>query len=340
MERKQYVLTGFSAALFVTGCILFWPVAKTLLFAATLSVILVPPMAGLEGRFWSEEGGSGRHTLMALVFTLLALGALLLAAALVVYIFVRNLGVLENFGVQVAAKVEEVAQDLFKTPFDLQARATESLDQLVGYIQGTFVVAAGVLVDLIIFTSALFLLLRHGPAIRRSIGESLPRAWHDLFDRFARVIHSSLFSIYVVHVATAIITVFLAIPFFYLIGFGEHVLFWSFLCGAFQLIPVLGPSLIMVAIAIYGFAQGDATTGLLVLLVGYPLVAALPDFFFRPLMLRSRMKMEPAILILGFFAGIVSMGMIGFVLGPLLLKLLVEALRVSREAFSGSATGE
>jgi predicted PurR-regulated permease PerM len=87
----------------------------------------------------------------------------------------------------------------------------------------------------------------------------------------------------------------------------------------------------MVAIAIYAFAQGDTATGLLVFLVGYPMVGGLPDLFFRPLLMRSGMKIDAGILILGFFAGIVSMGMIGFVLGPLLLKLLVEAFRLSGE---------
>jgi predicted PurR-regulated permease PerM len=331
MDRKQNVLIGVSAVLFLGSCVLFWPVARTLLFAATLSVVLVPPMTRLEARLWGAEGRSGRHAFMSLAVTLATLAALLLAVALVVFIFVRNFEVLEDFGTQVAARVEETAQNLLGTPFDLQARATESLDQLLGYVRGTFVVAAGMLVDLVIFASALFLFLRHGNRLREALREALPGPRQHLFDRFAGVTHSSLYAIYVVHVATALITVVLAVPFFYLIGFGEHVLFWSFLCGSFQLVPVLGPSLIMVAIAIYGFSQGDSTTGLLVLFVGYPVVAALPDFFFRPFLLRTRMKIEAAVLILGFFAGIVSVGMIGFVLGPLMLKLLVEALRLTRE---------
>lgn len=138
-----------------------------------------------------------------------------------------------------------------------------------------------------------------------------------------------------VHVATAVVTVVLAVPFSWLIGFREHLLFWSFLCGSFQLVPVLGPSLIMVAIAIYGFAQGDTTTGLLVVFVGYPVVAGFPDLVVRPFLLRKGMHISPAILIRGFFAGIVSMAMIGFVLGPLLLKLLVEALQLTRKVLVG-----
>lgn len=334
MDQKQKVLVGLSSVLLLGSCILFWPVARTVLFAATLSVVLVPLMTRAEEQLWSEAATGRRQTLMAVAFTVLSLVAIILAVVAVVFVFVRNFDVLEDFGLQVAAKIEETGRDLFGAPVDLQGRAGESLDQVLGYVQGTFVAAAGVLVDLVIFTSILFLLLRHGRMIRDAAREALPSGQRGLFDRFTDVTHYSLYSIYLVHGATALITVVLAVPFFYLIGFGEHVLFWSFLCGSFQLIPVLGPSLIMAAIAIYGFAQGDTTTGLLVLFVGYPLVAALPDFFFRPLMLRSGMKMDAAILIVGFFAGIVSVGMIGFVLGPLILKLLLEALRLTRESLA------
>lgn len=334
MDRKQKVLIGLSAALVVVTGVLFQPVASTLLFAATLSVVLVPPMTRMEGRIWGDGATGRQRSLLAAAFTMAAVTVLLLAVALVVFIFVRNFGVLEDFGLEVASKVEEEARDLFGTTVDLRSRAGESLDQLFGYVRGTFAVAAGALVDLIIFASALFLFLHHGRGIRSAIRDVLPGASDGLYDRFADVTHDSLYAIYVVHAATAVVTVILAVPFFHLIGFGEHLLFWSFLAGSFQLVPVLGPSVIMGAIAIYGFALGDTTTGMLVIFVGYPVVAAFPDLVVRPLLLRRGMKIGAAILILGFFAGIVSMGMIGFVLGPLLLKLLVEALRVTREALA------
>jgi len=334
MEQREKTLVGLSIALFLASCILFSPVAKTVLFAATLSVILVPFMTGVENRLWPEAEAGRRRTLLALSLTALTLAALLVAVALVVFIFVRNSQVLQDFGLEVAGKLEDSARNLFGRQVDLRAQAGESLRQLLGYVQGTFVAAAGILVQIVIFSSALYLFLRHGRRILERFLEVLSSPYQDLFRRFATVIHSSLYAIYVVHVATAVITVILALPFFQLIGYGQHLLFWSLLCGSFQLIPVLGPSLIMAAIAIYAFAQGDTTTGVLVLSVGYPVVAAVPDLVFRPLLLKGKMKMGAGTLILGFFAGIVSMGMIGFVLGPLLLKLLVESGKLTWEAHS------
>ncbi len=340
MDRKRGVLLTLSAALLLASSVVFFPVAKTFLFAATLSVVLVPPMAKLETKLWGTAGGPKRRILLAMVFTLSTLLGLFLAVGLVVFIFIRNFQVLQEFGTRVAAWVESTATSLFGTTMDLQARAGESLDQFLGYAQDTFVATAGALVDIIIFTSVLYFFLHHGPRLRRAIREALPTSERALFDRFAGVTHSSLFAIYVVHMATALITVVLALPFFYLIGFEEHLFFWSLLCGGFQLIPVLGPSMIMIGIAIFSFAQGENLTAVLVLSIGYPFVGGFPDLVIRPLLLRGEMKLNAAILILGFFAGIVSMGIIGFVLGPLLLKLLVEALQVTQEALAESVPSQ
>ncbi len=336
-EQERRTLIALSAVFLVTACVLFFPVAKTFLFAATLSVVLVPLMNSIEDRLWPQGASRRRRILLATGITIFSLAALFLVAGMVVFVFIRNFEVLKTFGTGVAARLEETAQRFLGAPIDLKARAAQSLDQLLGYLQGTFVAAAGVVVQLTIFVSVLYLVLRHGRYLRDAIRGTISEPHYALFDRFARVTYSSLYGIYVVHATTALITIILAIPFFYLIGYGNQVLFWSLLCGTFQLIPVLGPSLIMAAIAIYAFAQGDTATGVLVLFVGYPVVAALPDLVFRPLLLRGKMKVDASLLILGFFAGVVSMGMIGFVLGPLILKLLLEAMKMTHEKLVGGA---
>jgi len=134
----------------------------------------------------------------------------------------------------------------------------------------------------------------------------------------------------VVHVWTALLTFVLALLFFRLVGF-EDILFWSLLCGVFQLIPILGPSLIMFAIAAYAFAIGDTAQGVLCLAVGYPVVAFAPDVVFRSIMMGRRAKFSALLLLLGFIGGLVSLGAIGFILGPFVLVLLAEAAKFASE---------
>jgi predicted PurR-regulated permease PerM len=42
-------------------------------------------------------------------------------------------------------------------------------------------------------------------------------------------------------------------------------------------------------------------------------------------------KIHPLVMLVGFFGGILTMGMIGFVLGPLLLTLLISGYRIMVE---------
>jgi len=87
----------------------------------------------------------------------------------------------------------------------------------------------------------------------------------------------------------------------------------------------------MFAISAYTFSIGDPTAGILCLVVGYPVVSMLPDLVFRPVMMGREARINPLLMLLGFFGGMLSMGIIGFVLGPLALSLLCEALRFALE---------
>jgi predicted PurR-regulated permease PerM len=85
--------------------------------------------------------------------------------------------------------------------------------------------------------------------------------------------------------------------------------------------------MIMVLLGIYALAAGDYRAGVLIAIIGYPIVCAVPDLFFRPIMMGKRASIHPAIMWVGFFGGLWVMGLVGFVLGPLILALLVAGGR-------------
>ena len=94
---------------------------------------------------------------------------------------------------------------------------------------------------------------------------------------------NTLYSIYIVHISTSVITFFLAIPFFYVLGYG-HIVFWSLIVALFQLIPIIGPTLIMIFLGIFALAQGDYRAAALIAVIGYPVVCAVPDLLFSPML--------------------------------------------------------
>lgn len=334
MEDKRanrILLPLLVTAVVVVLCVfVFWPILKTVLFAATMAAVLTPYYRWLERRVWGSAPSRWKQALTAGVMSVMSIVVLAVLFLVAVIIVVRNFELLSRFAQEVASLAEKWGREALGVNFDLRdAVATRAAD-LFGYVQGFLVAASGFLVRVVIFVASLYFFLRHGGQLVESIRQSLSGEQRDVFERFIQPAHAVLYAIYVVHVGTAVITFILALPFFALIGFSD-ILFWSLLCAVFQLVPVLGPSMIMFSIAAYAFATGDSTAGTLCLAVGYPVVAVVPDVVFRPIMMGRKVKLSALLLLLGFIGGLMSAGAIGFILGPLLLVMLSEALALASE---------
>jgi predicted PurR-regulated permease PerM len=137
----------------------------------------------------------------------------------------------------------------------------------------------------------------------------------------------TLYAIYVVLVAIAALTFVIAIPVFWVLGYG-HILFYSFLCAICELIPVLGSSVVFIFLGTYALSIGDITGVLILFFFGYICVAALPEIFVRPVLMGRRLKLHPLLMLIGFIGGIIALGMVGFVIGPVIIVLLMDIYRL------------
>jgi predicted PurR-regulated permease PerM len=320
-----------AAALLVLCVFLFWPVMKTLLFAATVAVVLTPFYRWVQRRLWGENPRPWKQALGAGAVVTVTVAVLLILLAVAVVIVIDNFDLLKNFAVQVAALVQGWLGDSLGLKFDFKQAVADRADALFGYVRSMFFAATDFFIKFVIFIAALYFCLRSGGELVENVRRSLSQSHREVFDRFVKSAYSVLYAIYVVHVGTAVITFVLALPFFALIGYSDHLFFWSLLCCVFQLVPLLGPSIIMFSISAYAFATDDTTAGVLCLALGYPVVAVVPDVVFRPIMMGRGVKLSPLLLLLGFIGGVASMGAIGFVLGPLALTLLAESLEFASE---------
>jgi len=330
-RRQNLILPLTIAAGGIVLCaFVFWPILKTLILAATVAVVVTPYYRWAQKRLWGDDPPQWKQALTAGLVTLTSVLILASFVAIAVILVVKNYDLLRDFAVKASSYVQDVLSRKLSAEFDLTAAVSEKAQQLFGYVGTIFTAATRFFVKFVIFLLSLYFFLRHGPGLVESIRRSFSLEHRGILDRFTKTSYSVLYAIYVVHVATAIVTFVLAVPFFWLIGF-SNVFFWSLLCGVVQLIPLLGPSLIMFAIAIYAFATGNTTAGVLCLAVGYPVVAAAPDLVFRPVMMGRHSKLNPLLLLLGFVGGLMSLGAIGFMVGPLALALLAEALKLASE---------
>ncbi|WP_220682154.1 AI-2E family transporter [Methanofollis formosanus] len=189
--------------------------------------------------------------------------------------------------------------------------------------------------DFIVFFLALYMFVYRGAAVAVELTAALPARLRSAVERMTAASVDTLYAIYIVHVATSVVTFLLAIPFFWVLGY-DHIIFFSLMAGIFQLIPIIGPSVIMLIVGAFALSQGDLRGAALAALVGYPVVCALPDIYFRPLMMGRRARIHPVIMWIGFFGGLVVMGLVGFVLGPLFVVLAITAYHILVEELEGS----
>jgi len=129
----------------------------------------------------------------------------------------------------------------------------------------------------------------------------------------------------VLQAATAFGTFLVAWVLFSLLGYqGAFAL--AVIAGVFQFVPVVGPSIAVLAIAAAEIAAGDVFGAVVVTVLGLTLVGFLPDAVIRPRLARYTTGMAPSLYFVGFTGGVLSPGLVGFIAGPVIVALLLETV--------------
>jgi predicted PurR-regulated permease PerM len=185
-----------------------------------------------------------------------------------------------------------------------------------------------------VFFSTLFMLFLRGEELKVKILHHVPPAISRYVSRLSAVTLDTLYAIYIVQIIIAVLTFFIAIPVFYLLGYG-NIIFYSFFAAFCELIPILGSSSAFILIGAYALALGDTRGVLLLFFLGYLIVSTVPEVYLRPVLVGRRVKIHPLIMFIGIVGGILTMGLAGFVLGPVIIVLLITSYRLYTEGKKG-----
>lgn len=183
------------------------------------------------------------------------------------------------------------------------------------------------IIDIILFFALLYSFIILGDRIWSDIWSVLPENSKKTVCLMAFKTTDILYSLYIVHVIISVLTFFLAYGFFLLLGYG-HEMFYAVLCAVFALIPFLGPILILIFVGLYALCIGDWQGVLLICTVGYFLICVVTDIILRPKLTGKRVQIRPMLMFIGFFGGAMTMGLLGFVLGPVLLVLGITGYEI------------
>jgi predicted PurR-regulated permease PerM len=217
----------------------------------------------------------------------------------------------------------------------VQAQVTPALaggvTQLAGganaLLQGVLARVTHAAIDLGLFLLMLFFLLRDGGRLKeelRPISPFSPDQESQIFEHLEKTILGALQAVVVVPVAQGILAG---------IGFTIFGVPSPFLWGTAVIlaatVPLVGSPLGWVPACVYLFLQGQVGPAL-GLAVYCTVVVSGSDNVVKPLLLRGAASIHPLLGFLSIIGGFLVFGVFGFLIGPVILSLVLSAIRIYR----------
>ncbi|MDG6256573.1 MAG: AI-2E family transporter [Methanomicrobiaceae archaeon] len=321
-DTRSLILVG---AIFFVILIVAFPLLTALILSLSLAVVAMPLQRRLCARMQPWAAATVTTTVTAAVLIGLFLAMVSLIAG--------NLDLLFELLRAIVAGIRNVEIDPAMVPLTPEQIA-ERAAALVRFVEsGVSGVALGLpflLLQLFLMLLSFYLFMLLGDRVWDDLICRLPARTRRSASKLATITVDTLYAVYVVNLEVASITFFLAIPVFFLLGYG-NILFFSALSGLFQLIPFLGPQILIIILALYALAIGDPRGALIIVFLGYPLISGVADFYFRPQMMGGRVAINAVLMMIGIFGGLALLGIVGIILGPLLVTLGVAAYHILLE---------
>jgi len=196
-----------------------------------------------------------------------------------------------------------------------------------GLLQGVLSRVTRAAVDLGLFLLMLFFLLRDGARLKaelRPISPFSDQQEDQIFDHLERTIKGALQAVVVVPVAQGI----LAGIGFMIFGVPSPFL-WGTAVILAATVPLVGSPLGWVPACVYLMVQGHTGPALGLLVYGTVVVSG-SDNVVKPLLLRGTARIHPLLGFLSILGGVLAFGVFGFLIGPVVLSLVLSAIRIYR----------
>ena len=331
MSRRLYVLGGVLVAIAALATVILFEVLGTVFFALTVAYLLVPLHRRLQNRGYSRLAST-------VVVTTLALSGVLALFGPVAYLLVIRISDVSALlsTLPEAITVEAAGFTYELVVADLLAIVIQELSAVGRAIAASLPVLA---IKLALFVLLVFSLLQNQRDIRTATIAVVPPDYRDIAQALHTRATETLFALYVLQAATALATFLLAVPVFVLFGYSSPIVLAT-VAGILQFVPVAGPSLLILALVGGNLFVGDLAGAILIGIVGGTLIVALPDTVIRPRLASKTADISSSLYFIGFVGGLLSLGALGIIVGPLVVALLVEAASLVAAEFESEPPAE
>jgi predicted PurR-regulated permease PerM len=313
--NRRVVLGALFGLLALVAAAMLADVLGTAFFAVTVAYLLSPLREELARRRLSNWGAS-------LVSTATAVLAVVALAAPLVFVVAIRLDAIIAF---LSGLPPTVTVELYGVSTTLTLAETRAAVVAFGRrLARSFALAVPVLaLKLTVFVMVVFALLSHTAETHRALIALVPHSYRDVVRALSRRTRATLFGIYVLQAATAAGTFAVALVLFFVLGY-PYVLTLAVVSAILQFLPVVGPSVLIGLLAVAHLIVGDPVRAALVFVLGSLLIAWLPDVVIRPRLARETADLPGSLYFVGFVGGLLTLGPVGVIAGPLAVALVVE----------------
>src|SRR5262249_54969084 len=180
---------------------------------------------------------------------------------------------------------------------------------------------------LMLFLIMLFFLLKDGPRLKAELRPISPFSElqeRQIFDHLDKTVKASLQAM----VAVPLVQGLLAGIGFVLFGVPSPMA-WAPVVILASNVPVLGSPLGWMPAVVYLFVEGRTWPAVGLFLFGLLLISGI-DNVVKPLILRGGAQIHPLLGFLAILGGVLAFGFHGFLIGPVILSLVISAIRIYR----------
>jgi predicted PurR-regulated permease PerM len=179
------------------------------------------------------------------------------------------------------------------------------------------------------------MLLYYGEQIWNTLTRTLTPKLFNAVEKLAEIAANTIYALIIVQISAAFIAFLLAIPFFFFLGVDNPLLFAT-LIGLASLVPLTGVEILILFLALYFLSLGDFRSAVIMLFVGYPLLSGWLELLYKPVMMGKRVAIPTIMIMIGILAGVPFMGIVGFIVGPVLVALAVTGYKILAEVAGNS----
>ncbi|MDZ7688948.1 MAG: AI-2E family transporter [Halobacteriales archaeon] len=181
-----------------------------------------------------------------------------------------------------------------------------------------------------LFVFLLYAILKHPRSVERKMTAILPDSSANILYSYHDRIKKTLVGIFAVQTITSFVTFMMALPVFYFLGY-DAFMSLALIAGALQFIPILGPSILILALVALELSAGFVFKAAVIFVFGIVVIGFLPDAYLRPLFADRTTGLPPSLYFIGFAGGALTLGAIGVLVGPLIIAVLLETTELITE---------